>query len=87
MSAVSIARLKAHLSRYVRLARRGHPVTVMNRDVPVARLVPLDEAHGALSLRPPKPGAPPPGEVRIPTGATWGQDIVSLLLEERQGER
>jgi antitoxin (DNA-binding transcriptional repressor) of toxin-antitoxin stability system len=36
--------LKAHLSRYLRLARRGSEVQVLERGVPIARLVGLREA-------------------------------------------
>ena len=39
MSAVSISELKANLSRYVREVRRGGEVEVLDRGVPVARMV------------------------------------------------
>ena len=39
MSAVSISELKANLSRYVREVRRGGELEVLDRGVPVARLV------------------------------------------------
>ena len=39
MSAVSISELKANLSRYVREVRRGGEVEVLDRGVPVARMI------------------------------------------------
>lgn len=36
---MSISELKAHLSRYLREVRRGQEVQVLDRGVPVARLV------------------------------------------------
>jgi prevent-host-death family protein len=41
MASVSVTDLKAHLSRYLRLARRGTEVQVLERGVPVARIVPM----------------------------------------------
>ena len=41
MKSVSISDLKANLSRYIRAVRRGDEVQVVDRGVPVARLVPL----------------------------------------------
>lgn len=41
MKAVSVTELKAHLSKYLRQVRRGGEVQVLDRGVPVARLVGL----------------------------------------------
>ena len=38
MTSVSISKLKAHLSRYLREVRRGGEVQVLDRGVPIARL-------------------------------------------------
>ncbi len=43
MRTVAITELKAHLAKYLRLARRGEEVQVLDRGVPVARLVGLGE--------------------------------------------
>ena len=52
MKTVSVSELKAHLSRFLREVRRGSEIQVLDRGVPVARLVPLppsgagaDEGH------------------------------------------
>ena len=87
MSNVSIADLKARLSHYVGLARRGRMVTVTNRDIPVARLVPMDEKRDVLVIHRPDPGAPAPGKVKLPPLLRTKRDIVEILLEERQSHR
>jgi prevent-host-death family protein len=87
MSSVSIADLKARLSHYVSLARRGRVVTVTNRDIPVARLVPLEEKRGALVIHRPAPGTPAPASVSLPPLLKTRRDIVEILLEERQSNR
>ncbi len=39
MKVASVSELKAHLSRYLRVVKRGGEVQVLERGVPVARLV------------------------------------------------
>lgn len=86
MKQVRIAELKARLSEYLRTVRRGESIAVMNRDTPIAQIVPVREAS-RLRVRRPAPGTPPPGRVPLPTPATLDVDVVQLLLEERQGHR
>jgi prevent-host-death family protein len=64
MKTASVSELKAHLSKYLREVLRGGEIQVLDRGVPIARLVPLagagagiDKAHrqsliGAGILRP-----------------------------------
>ena len=47
MTRVSVSKLKAHLSRYLREVRRGGEVQVLDRGVPVARLTGLHPAQVA----------------------------------------
>lgn len=49
MKHATISRVRNHLSRYLREVRRGETVEILDRDVPVARIVPV---------APPKAGAP-----------------------------
>jgi prevent-host-death family protein len=85
MRTVRIAELKARLSEHLRYVRRGHVVTILDRDTPVARVVPLEHperlgvqhALGRHHLR----------DVPLPAPLGLGQDVVQLLLEERQGDR
>ncbi len=78
---VKVAELKARLSAYLRAARRGHPVTVCDRDTPIARLVPYTPEGAPLTVRQPIRALhdvpmPPPLGRRI--------DSLAALLEERQ---
>jgi prevent-host-death family protein len=86
MKTVRIAELKARLSEYLREVRRGRAFTVLDRETPIARLVPYEEAP-ALTIRRPRPGAPAPGEFRWPPPLDLKVDAVALLLEERQSGR
>lgn len=83
--AVGIARFKARLSHYVRAVRRGRTVTLLDRDMPVARVVPLERPAPGLKVR---------GPVRAlkdlpapPVRPRKGLDSLTVLLEERQVER
>ena len=50
MKSVSVTDLKAHLSKYLRMVRRGSEVQILERGVPIARLVGLrgDEHDGRV---------------------------------------
>jgi prevent-host-death family protein len=85
MKQTGIADLKARLSEYLRLVRRGDTVTILDRETPVARIVPVHSA--GLHVRKPAAGAPPPNRVPLPPPANLPIDVVELLLEERQGGR
>ncbi|MGH7858776.1 MAG: type II toxin-antitoxin system Phd/YefM family antitoxin [Candidatus Binatia bacterium] len=47
MKTAPVARLKAELSRYLRLVKSGEEVLVTERRVPVARLVPIEPGDAA----------------------------------------
>jgi prevent-host-death family protein len=79
-----IAELKARLSEYLRAVRRGHAVTVLDRDTPVARLVPYDGEDHRLSSRKP---AVRLQDVPLPRPLRRRIDSVAALLEERQQAR
>ena len=79
--------MKARLSEYLRRVRRGDVVTVLDRETPIARIVPHgDDAH-RLTVRHPRPAAPPVSRVSLPPPLKVDVDAVALLLEERQGGR
>lgn len=42
MTAINVTELKAHLSKYLRMASRGARIVVKDRDEPVAQLIPPD---------------------------------------------
>jgi len=85
MKEVRIAELKARLSEYLRAVRRGETIAVLDRETPVARIVPV--RGPALRVRKPAPGTPRPNRVPLPRSANLNVDVVRLLLEERQGYR
>jgi prevent-host-death family protein len=86
MRRVRIAELKAKLSEYLRDVRRGETIAVLDRDTPIAQIVPVRASTG-LRVRKPAPDAPPLHRVPLPGPAKLPVDIVDLLLEERQGHR
>ncbi len=52
MKTAAVARLKAELSRYLRLVKSGEEILITERRIPVARLVPIDPgARGDEDLR------------------------------------
>jgi prevent-host-death family protein len=86
MKQVRIAELKARLSEYLRAVRRGETVAVLDRETPVAQIVPVRN-RTELRIRKPAPGTPPPNRVPLPRPLKLNIDVVQLLLEERQLHR
>jgi prevent-host-death family protein len=83
MKQVNIAELKARLSEYLRAVRKGETIAVLDRDTPVARIVPV-VGKPALRIRKPAPGTPAFNKVQISNSAALNFDLVNLLLEDRQ---
>lgn len=81
---VKVAELKARLSAYLREARRGHPVTVCDRDTPIARLVPYLPEGEPLTVRQPLRAL---HDVELPLPLDRPIDSLAVLLEERQSAR
>ena len=86
MRKVKIAELKARLSEHLRYVRRGHVLTILDRDTPIARVVPMQGTE-ALRLREPAKRVRKLQDVPLPAPLRVEVDVVDLLLEERQGER
>ena len=80
-----VAELKARLSKYLRAVRGGESVTILDRNTPIARMVPIPTA--GLRVRKPADGTPAPSRVPLPPPLNLEIDVVALLLEERQGQR
>jgi len=87
MIGVRVADLKSKLSEHLRKVRSGRTVTVLDRSTPIARIVPYEDQGSSLTVRSPLPGAPSIKHVRLPPPLPMRQDIVALLLEERQVEQ
>lgn len=86
MRQVRIAELKARLSEYLRAVRGGETIAVLDRETPVAQIIPVRDRM-ALRVRKPAPGTPPPNRVLLPKPSKLNIDVVQLLLEERQLHR
>ncbi|CAN5922094.1 hypothetical protein BH11GEM2_BH11GEM2_33730 [soil metagenome] len=85
MTSIGVAELKAKLSEYLRAVRKGQEVTVMDRDQPIARIVPIHGA-GALTIREPRSAYGALANVPLPPPAALRVDAVALLLEDRRGD-
>jgi len=86
MKEVGVAELKARLSEYLRAVRRGETIAVLDRQTPVARIVPV-RGSATLRVRKPARGTPRPNRVPLPKPAKTRVDIVGVLMEERQAQR
>ena len=90
--AASVVNLKARLSEYLRLVKAGREVVITERGVPVARLMPLDDAERKSSrrLRLTREGSLKPGRGRVPRllqespkGDRLGAQVLAELMAER----
>ena len=84
MEGVKIAELKARLSHYLRRVRRGNALTVLDRETPIARIVPYTQEAATITIR---PGTGRLSDLRLPPPLKVDVDIVQLLMEERQPHR
>jgi prevent-host-death family protein len=82
MKSVGVADLKAKLSEHLRYVRKGRPLVVMDRNQPVARLVPFEPAE-KLEVIMPAPGSPRPQDIPLPPPLDVETDVVAMLLEDR----
>ena len=82
MKSVQIAQLKSRLSQHLREVRAGETLTVLDRDTPIARIVPIDSEDDVVITKPAR-GAPAPNKLRFPRLPKLGVDVVALLLEDR----
>jgi prevent-host-death family protein len=87
MNQVRIADLKSHLSEHLRAVRRGQSLTVLDRETPIARLIPYNDQPSDLVVRTPLPDAPCLQHVALPPPLPLRHDASALLIEERQRDR
>ena len=89
----SVVQLKARLSEYLRIVKAGHEVVITERGVPVARVVPLDEAErkstrrarlARAGLLKAGRGKLPKWFLQPPAGKPSGA-LEALLAERREG--
>ena len=79
MSEVRIADLKARLSEHLRSVRNGGTVTVLDRDTPVAQIVPF--VAPSLEVR---KANRPLRDLKLPRKPAKRTDSVALLVEDRR---
>ena len=66
MKKVRVTELKARLSHFLRLVRKGQTITVYDRDKPVAEIVPVRTKRQRLTFTEPAPGSPKWFEIPLP---------------------
>ena len=79
MATVGIADLKARLSEHLRGVRKGRSLTVLDRDTPVARIVPyvaepLEIRHATRRLR----------DLPLPPAPSRATDSLAVLVDDRR---
>ena len=79
MSDVGIAELKARLSEHLRSVRNGGTLTVLDRDTPIARIVPY--AVPALEIRKARRQL---RDLKLPPKPAKRTDSVAILVEDRR---
>ena len=79
MSKVGIADLKAHLSQHLRRVRGGRTITVLDRNVPVAQIIPYD-AEEPLEVR---RATRKPSDLRVLPRLAKQTDSLKVLLQDR----
>ena len=78
MKTVGIADLKARLSEHLQSVRKGRTLTVVDRQTPVARLVPyvVDPVEIRRATRQPR-------SLKLPAPPATPTDSLAVLLEDR----
>jgi len=84
MRSAKISDVRARFADFLRLVRRGGEVAIMNRTVPVARLVPFDEpAASPLQIEEPPLNPQEAFRKRYPPVQGPATDSLRFLMEER----
>ena len=76
---VGIAELKARLSEHLRAVRNGGTVTVLDRDTPIARIVPY--AAPPLEIRKARRRL---RDLKLPPRPAKRTDSLAILVEDRR---
>jgi antitoxin (DNA-binding transcriptional repressor) of toxin-antitoxin stability system len=79
MSDVGIAELKARLSEHLRMVRNGATLTVLDRDTPIARIVPY--AGQPIEVRKAKRRL---RDLKFPPKPSKRTDSAAILVEDRR---
>jgi len=96
MRSVNVAELKNQLSKYLTFAKAGEEVVIRDRNLPVAKLVPLSSegaGHQELklvavgSMRLPKTRLDVKRLGKIRPGTVSGHKAIEAILADREEER
>ena len=79
MPEVKIADLKSRLSEHLRRVRQGGSLIVLDRDTPIARIIPY--AASPIDVR---KATRRPREVKLPARPAKRTDSVAVLIEDRR---
>jgi antitoxin (DNA-binding transcriptional repressor) of toxin-antitoxin stability system len=79
MRTVGIADLKARLSEHLRSVRKGRTLTVLDRETPVAQIIPF--AESPLDVR---RATRRPGDLELPPPPSTATDSLAVLLDDRR---
>jgi len=79
MSNVRIADLKARLSEHIRAVRNGGTITVLDRDTPVARIIPVRAS--SVEIRKAKRRL---RDLKLPPRPSRRTDSTAALLQDRR---
>jgi len=80
MKTYNISQLKTNISQALRLVKKGEKISVLDRETPVALLVPLPDDSDSLKIRHPLKK----NQLKtIFSGITFKDDIQEILLEDR----
>lgn len=79
MKTVGIADLKARLSEHLKSVRKGRTLTVLDRDTPVAQIIPVtaEPVEVRRATRRPR-------DLRVPRPPSRPTDSLTVLLDDRR---
>ena len=76
---INISRLKAHISQELLSVRRGERIVILDRDIPIAQLIPYEESTAPLV-----PQAPTRALELRKVGISVEVDPLAVLMAERR---
>lgn len=79
MKSVGIADLKARLSEHLKWVRKGRTLTVLDRDTPVAQIIPV--TNGPIEVR---RATRRLQDLQVPAPPAQSTDSVTVLVDDRQ---
>lgn len=83
MKTIRIAELKASLSKHLRAVQKGESLTILDRNTPIAKIVPLDDGQGLAT----QSARGRLQDIEFPPPLPFKTDSLAALLEERRNDR